>query len=127
MAETMKEIVLTPSKLSAYYSRLCCGNSLNLRFVEKLGDDFDFNTFMKLRKTKGVDYAIGRTCEGLYKRMCDEFNRDYLQFCSLKWMTDNPETQLCGSFNPSFSNPEIWYDSETPDTYIPIEEFEGIY
>lgn len=86
---------------------------LNLKMVERLGSSFNMDKMMKM-KSCGINYhqINEEFCSDFWKATAVEFNKDYEEFCQIRWLVDNPESQLCGSFNPAFSSEKEWYKHE---------------
>ncbi len=60
-----------------------------------------------------LDKLITEQKELVLERLEEKSDADYEQ---LQWMTQNPGTQLLGSFNPLISNPKDWYGKYYIDT-----------
>jgi len=114
-------IVMRNSDVTSGLSSLFRKNKLNIKMVLKM-KNFDIDLFMKLVKEgQSEDKIVNTLTQDYCEEVVKNFNRDYVNFCQFNWKTENPETQLCGSFNPSFSNGERWYG----DYYNFIEDFES--
>ena len=60
-------------------------------------------------KSRGDSKAIEEIFDHQKKIMLERLNNLNHQRRTIEWLTENPGTQLTGSFNPIIEEPEKWY------------------
>lgn len=108
--EALKSSMLTTTNIERAIKNLIDRNVKSLTFhrLEKYFDEHDIINICINRHNKDVkkvliDSFVSATRDKLIKSLPDDLNKE------MTWITENPGTQLTGSFNPVTIDAKTWY------------------